>query len=158
MSPASRPSSQSTPILPLPHRIRGNGRVHLRGAGEVVVTLAGEGQVTVLLRPDTQVRFAGVGFRRMPSSHEIVYVSARGTLHLEGSGVDVRFGAARPVAVDVSCAGTFEATLDGVGEVASPSGARIGWGLHPKALRLAGADAVEIPLPPHDSHPERGAA
>jgi hypothetical protein len=152
------PSSKSTPILPLPHRVRGNGRVHLRGAGEVVVTLVGVGQVTVLLHADTQVRFDGVGFRRIPSGHEIVYVQARGTLYVQGGAIDVRFGSERACPIDFSCAGVFEATLDGTGEVASPSGALVGWGLHPKALRLAGRDVVEIPLPPHDSHPARGAA
>jgi hypothetical protein len=152
------PASQSKPILPLPHRIRGSGRAHLRGSGDVVVLLDGTGQVTVLLRPDTQVRFVGTGFRRIPSAHEIVYVQARGTLTLRGSEVEVRFGSSRPVPVDFSCAGVFEATLDGVGEIASPSGARLGWGLHPKAFRLAGRDVVEVPLPPDDSSPARGAA
>ena len=141
------PAAQSTPILPTPHRIAGTGTIRIRGAGDVVVELAGSGQVTLRNAGRASVHFEGRGARRRPSTDVLIVAVATGTLAIEGSDLDVEFSGGTAV---VHAMGRFEIALDGRGEVEPPRGRKIGWGLHPRAVRIDGAAL--------DAAPQNGAA
>ena len=137
--------SQSTPILPSPYRLRGTGTLRLRGAGEIVLDLDGKGRVELAIRGDVVFHLEGEAGGRIARPGETVFLAARGSLSIHGSEVDVRFsgGAVRALVL-----GGFEAFVDGRGEIDSPRGGRIGWGLHPRTLRLERGAAIDASAPP----------
>jgi hypothetical protein len=135
--------SPSPPILPMPHRIEGTGSVTLRGSGHVCVRLDGTGKVTVQRGGVSSLSLHGTGERRFLPSGEAVFESARGTLWVSGTRIEVRLERAR-VSADVL--GRFDVVLAGRGDVVPPFGSPHAWGRKGHALVLDGSALREAPL------------
>jgi hypothetical protein len=135
-------ASQSAPILPMPHRVRGAGHVVLRGDGDVALQLDGTGQVIVLRRGVASLHFDGTGARRTLPAGETVLTSAMGLLAVRGTGIEIRIERAR---VSANVVGRFEVTVSGRGEIESARSARTPWGARGTTFVLDGGAVRELP-------------
>lgn len=133
-----RRSPDSEPHRPLPHRLRGRGKVHLQGSGQAVVTLRGRGTLEIGRLRNTHFHFEGRGARRFPDANHLVIAAAHGVLALTGRNLDVIL---RDGHVELALTGSFRVVLDGVGEWTTPAGERQRWGLGPRRLDLGGIAA-----------------
>lgn len=128
--------SDSQPILPLPHELRGWGEILLRGSGEIAVTLCGEGHLRMAVDPHDRLSFEGQGLLRYPASGLALLSGARGLLTLSGSRLDLQF---RGGHVQIVLLGRFDVLAVGSGVLASPRGSTQPWPRQPVPWRIEGA-------------------
>ncbi len=133
--PVFRPSD-SQPILPLPHELRGCGEILLRGSGQIAVTLCGEGHVRMAVDAQDHLSFEGQGLVRYPASGVALLSGARGLLTLSGNRLDLQF---RGGHVQIVLLGRFDVLAVGAGVLASPRGSTQPWPRHPAPWRIEGA-------------------
>ena len=122
------------------HHIRGWGSLHLRGSGEVLVSLAGTGSLEIAGLSRTAFSFEGQGARRFPDPEHLVVTRARGVMTVTGWDLDLKFLEGH---ADVQVRGTFEAVLVGQGEWIDLEGRRTVWGREPRHVRLDAIAGVQ---------------
>ncbi len=138
--PAMNQPTESTPILSRPHLLRGFGFVRLRGAGEVVIDLEGRGQVFVRRGRTDGFQFSGRGTPRHVTATEAILSNAEGRLVVDGEDLKIE---CRDGPVTIAVNGHFVVELDGCGEVETPRGRTLRWGLSPRRIRVAGSALVD---------------